>query len=151
MIMRTRRKWIHMVALMALFLSAMPVAALASPFHGHQCEMACCQPKASKPKPEKKSCCASKMGDTYRSLEESKACRCSIAPAPPQPLPDASIAKALRTVASEISVALPAEPADTPSEIIAFRQAGIFGSDSGPPPLAPVRTNLGRAPPVLLA
>jgi len=140
-----------MVALMALFLSAMPVAALASLFHGHQCAMACCQPKASRPKPEKKSCCASKMGDTYRSLEDSKACKCSIAPAPPQPLPDASIAKELRTVVSEISLALPAEPADVPAEIVVFSQPGIFGSDSGPPRHGPVRTNLGRAPPVLLA
>lgn len=140
-----------MVALMALFLSAMPVAAVASLFHGHQCEMACCQPKASKPEPAPSTCCADKTEDSYRSLEDSKACKCSIAPAPPQPLPDASIAKALRTVVSEISFALPAEPADVPTEIVVFSQPGIFGSDSGPPPHGPVRTNLGRAPPVLLA
>lgn len=149
--MRTTRAWLHIVAIVALMVGALPVSALAELCQPTSCVKKCCTAKALEPVPAQSCHSGNAQSKGANSLgatsEKPGGCKCTItsktSDQPEKTLPATlsykvpDVAAAVLTISPEFSV-----------PVKALVQPGIFASDSGPPNSVSSLPWLGRAPPV---
>jgi hypothetical protein len=162
--MRSKGALIQVVVALMLALAQVPSSALAGMFSKHaDCEMPYCLTQALPAASNVESChteaakgpgqCGTHPTKAREAVSESKSsCKCSVsAPSEDRGSPVALAATSSQSSFQIAFAVLPPSLISTAPQLLALRQPGIRGTDSGPPVQRPHCVWLGRAPPVLLA